>query len=67
MREVKTMNHTKTIMNENISYFLDFDCNLDIEGLATFGLDNGDLSEIRDESDLYRWAREIEDVLEGRF
>jgi hypothetical protein len=64
---VRELNKTQTVMNENVSYFLDYECELDVEGLATFGLDHGDVKEIgNDENQLYLWALQIRDILDGR-
>lgn len=58
------MNKTQTIMNQNVVACMDLDCNIDVAKLANFGLEHGDVSEIKDESDLYRWAWEIKNLWE---
>ena len=60
------LNKTQTVMNENVAYFMDAECDIDIEGLATFGLDNGDVREVKGDNDLYLWALQIKDRWEGR-
>ena len=64
-KETRVLNRTQQIMKENASLFMTENCELDVEQLATFGLDKGDLSEVTDETDLYLWALQEKDVWDG--